>query len=102
MTDITPQSRARLRIKFGLLALIVAGGGVALPMLACCLLPLVGVNQRTWVYRGISWFGFDFAFPLSLLSLVLAIVGHMQPGISRRLGLVALAILAACWTLVLL
>jgi hypothetical protein len=102
MTDIPPASPAGPRINFGRLALIVAGGGVALPMLACAVLPLVGVNERSWFFHGFSWFVFDFAFPLSLVSLILTIVGLTQRGTSRRLAAIALAALVVPWLVMLL
>jgi hypothetical protein len=102
MTDIPPTSPVRPQINFGLLALIVSAGGVGLPMLACAVLPLVGVNERSWLFHGFSWFVFDFAFPLSLITLILAIVGFTRRGRSRLLAAIALAVLAAVWLVMLL
>src|SRR4051794_33466976 len=101
MMELTPASRLRPRLNVGLFALIVAAGGVALPMFACVVLPLIGASERTWLFHGFSWFQFDFAFPLSVIALILAIIGFTQPGRSRLLAAIALAVLAAPWLLIL-
>ncbi len=101
MTELPPAARVRPRMNVGLFALIVAAGGVALPMLACVVLPLVGVSERTWLFHGFSWFQFDFAFPLSVIALILAIIGLTQRGRSRLLAAIALAVLAAPWVMLL-